>query len=1338
VRDESKGREQSADGNTYPLTPMQLGMLFHRLRYPGSGVDVEQVVIRLREPLDALRMKRAFDGVCTRHDALRAYYSWQGRDEPAQHIQRRVMVPLTRLDWSEQPGHEAALRELLRRDRATDFDMRNAPLMRLTAVRLGGDEHVLIWSFHHILLDGRSFPLVLAEVFESYDKASGSVRPPTRSFVEFLNDRAATHAQASRDYFRELLAGFSGPVPLDVAFVSRERPSEERNCTLRLSRAESDELRATAERAGVKLSVLFNAAWALLLQRYGGQDDVVFGTTRACRERAAADMVGLRINTLPMRVRLGADDTVAQLLDGLSAQQHALREHERFALSEITPLVTLPAGVPLFETLVVFDHATLAHTLAQRSARFADMQVDYHGQTNFPLTLAGYGDPELLVRLEFEPARFDQRSARRMLQHFCGLLSALARAASAPSTRLRDVPMLTQEERRQLVERWNATDLPFPGEARMHDAFEARAKETPGALALVCRGASLRYGELDARANQLAHRLMAHGVGRGDMVALCIPRSHELVVSMLAVLKAGAAYVPLDPAYPLDRLAFMLDDTQAKLVLTVNALREQLPPCHALCLEDAQLEALPTSAPICASTSDDVAYVIYTSGSTGRPKGVVVRHRPALNLINWVNETFEVGASDRLLFVTSVCFDLSVYDVFGSLSAGASIQIATAEELRDPRALVRLLSSGEITFWDSAPATLAQLLPFLPQAEANSRLRLVFMSGDWIPVPLPDALRAAYPGAELVSLGGATEATIWSNYYRIGAVDPRWPSIPYGRPIQNARYYVLDARLEPQPIGVPGELFIGGYCLADGYHNRPDLNAEKFIDSPFLPGTKLYRTGDLARFMPSGDLEFLGRLDFQVKVRGFRIELGEIEAVLNQHAGIATSLVDAPRSNGVDRTLVAYMVPRAELPDANELKALCQKRLPEYMVPAHFMFLEQLPVTSNGKVDRRALPAPSCAAKAAYEAPRDDLEASVAASFAHCLGVERVGIHDDFFELGGQSLAAVRVIGALSSTLSMELSVGLLFERPTVARFSEAVRAGVGKVDALLVPLSRGTNLVPVFFICGIHLYQDLANAIGSEHASYGIFLPAEERAFERARQHSVDQVQLLSKMYVEAIKRQFPKGPYVLAGVSFGGVLAYEMARQLSAQHDDIPLLVLIDPILPSALRLSARKWLRERARRLRDGSLRDYAGRLRERVEALLRPAVAREAASEPDLEGMRRESYERALAQYDSAHNSYAGRTLLIRAQQFAFADHDVDSMLGWAKRLSGDVLVSEAPGTHIGVLREARTAELLRRGLDWVSAYVTPASSDSLLPQALPANQQLLTVEAANDQLSSKVG
>jgi amino acid adenylation domain-containing protein len=1316
---------RSGPQDALPLTPMQQGMLFHRLKAPGSGVDVEQIVCRMNEALDATRLGQAFDLVVSQHDALRAAFVWQGREEPGQYIRSRARVPVQRFDWAQllPDAQERSLRELLRRDRGTDFDMREAPLMRLATARLGEREHVFVWSFHHILLDGRSFPLVLGEVFDAYDASlSGAslIRRPKRSFVDFLTADSARPNVDSQAFFKDLLAGVTAPTPLEVAFVSREPlNTDERSVSLRLSTDETADFVRAARTSGVTPNTLFQGAWALLLRKYSGQTDVVFGSTRACRNpeiQGVADMIGLLINTVPMRVHFLPGQSVGDFVRALREQQVTLRAHERVSLTDIQSFAELPAGMSLFDSIAVFDNATIDHMMKQRGPRFADMQFEYLGQTNFPLTLAGYLDPEMLIRLEFDPNRFDIATARRMLQHFARLLSTLRRVVEhAPSTLVADVPVLSPEERAQLIEGWNATDLPFAGHLRMHDAFAARATETPDAIAAVCTGQVLRYGELEARANKLAHLLRAHGVKRGDKVGLCLPRSFELLVSMLAVLKAGGAYVPLDPAYPLDRLTFMLGDTRAKLALTTTGLRDRLPKngCELVCLDkvSAALQSQPATAPSNDASSDDVAYIIYTSGSTGMPKGVVVRHRPAINLIEWVNNTFAVGPSDRLLFVTSVCFDLSVYDVFGTLSAGGSIHIATADELRDPRGLVKLLSSGDITFWDSAPATLAQLVPFLPAGELKSRLRLVFMSGDWIPVPLPDSVRAAYPGAQLVSLGGATEATIWSNFYRIEQVDTRWPSIPYGRPIQNARYYVLDDKLEPQPIGVPGELFIGGYCLADGYHNRPDLNAEKFIDSPFLPGTKLYRTGDLSRFMPDGNLEFLGRLDFQVKVRGYRIELGEIEAVLNQHAKVSTSLVDAPRANGTDRVLVAYIVGKNTAPDLGALKDMCQKRLPEYMVPAHFIVLPQLPITSNGKVDRRALPAPSAQASSAFVAPRDELEATIAKVFRQCLNVERVGIHDNFFELGGQSLVAVRVIGELGSRLSLELSVGTLFDKPTVAALSEAVRAGVGKAEATIVPLNRGTSTVPLFFICGIHLYQDLAHAIGAEQSSYGIFLPAEERLFTADESQPTTRVEDLAKLYIDAIKRQFPEGPYVLAGVSFGGVLAYEMARQLEAMGEEVPLLALIDSILPSSVKLNPRKWLQEKTKSLKENGLRSLLTRTTGKVRSLIHPEPV--AVTEPDLDDMRLSSYSKAAKRYEETKNTYGGRALLIRAENLSFVGSDIDPMLGWATRLTGEVLVSSSTGDHLGVLREQRTADLMRRALDWVRAYRT-RSAESLMP------------------------
>jgi len=516
---------------------------------------------------------------------------------------------------------------------------------------------------------------------------------------------------------------------------------------------------------------------------------------------------------------------------------------------------------------------------------------------------------------------------------------------------------------------WNQTAHEYPRDRCIHELFEEQVDRTPSAVALVFEGVTLTYRELDARANDLAHRLRDRSLRRGELVGVYLGRSFEMVIAVLAILKAGGAYLPIDIDWPEERVTHLLSAVRARIVLTtshqarkLDAFASNLPLlAHVLVLDTLETMDDASHRPSLVTTSDDLAYVIYTSGSTGIPKGVAVGHRSVCNVIHWVNRTFDVGPSDRMLFVTSLCFDLSVYDIFGCLAAGASVAIASHDDLHDPDRLLQRLCDEPITFWDSAPAALSQLASLFPRVAARARssaLRLVFLSGDWIPVGLPDRVRSVFPRAEVVSLGGATEATIWSNFFRIGAVDPAWPSIPYGKPIQNASYHVLDEDLRPCPIGVAGALYIGGECLVVGYFQDPILTATKFVPDHFSaePGGRLYSTGDRARYGMDGNLEFLGRVDHQVKLRGFRIELGEIEATLSAYPGIGDAVVVMHRSGAGDQ-LVAYFTASASM-DPSLLRAFLSSKLPEYMVPTTFMQLQAWPVTPNGKLDRKSLPVP--------------------------------------------------------------------------------------------------------------------------------------------------------------------------------------------------------------------------------------------------------------------------------------------------------------------------------------------------------------------------------------------
>ncbi|MEH0822396.1 MULTISPECIES: non-ribosomal peptide synthetase [unclassified Micromonospora] len=688
---------------------------------------------------------------------------------------------------------------------------------------------------------------------------------------------------------------------------------------------------------------------------------------------------------------------------------------------------------------------------------------------------------EVLLRMGAEPAltlgydrdRLVGDVGASLAGHLRHTLVALATAdPDAPVASLCGMP---EEDRRRVLFDWNATDVPTEDRATIHELVERRARATPTAPAVVEQGRTVSYAELDAAADAIAATLQQHGCGPGTYVGVHLHRGADAVAALLGVLKAGAAYVPVEVSLPPARVAAILDAVRARVVLTtpgrlgsVLALRPELPHLrHVLLVGENDAGVTATDSWLTVARADagdgrpqalagdgDLAYVIFTSGSTGTPKGVVMTHAPVVNVIRWVNETFEVGPRDRLLFVTSLSFDLSVYDIFGILAAGGSIRVASEDELAEPARLLSILDHEDITFWDSAPAMLQQVEQLLPLREpvATSRLRLVFLSGDWVPLSLPDTIRGAFPGAEVVALGGATEAAIWSNFHRVGEVKPNWTSIPYGRPIWNARYYILDDQRRPVSVGMPGNLFIGGNCLAVGYHGDPLLTAKKFVPDPFVgrSDARMYDTGDRARFWADGTIEFLGRRDNQVKVRGFRIELGEIEAVLAEHPDVHTAIA-ATRGSGENSTLNVYMVPLPVTdPDVGKLRTYLAERLPPYMVPDHVVVIDRVPMTGNGKVDRAALPEPVAptTAAAGFVAPATIVEMEVARVWCEVLGLDRVSATEDFFQAGGNSLLATRTVARLRHLLDADIPLRGLLRNSVLtdfAAFIEGRQAGQGE-----------------------------------------------------------------------------------------------------------------------------------------------------------------------------------------------------------------------------------------------------------------------------------------------------
>ncbi|HEY1199549.1 MAG TPA: amino acid adenylation domain-containing protein, partial [Niastella sp.] len=603
--------------------------------------------------------------------------------------------------------------------------------------------------------------------------------------------------------------------------------------------------------------------------------------------------------------------------------------------------------------------------------------------------------------------------------------------------------------------------LEYADQKLIHQLFEEQVLKNPSGIALLTSESVMTYKELNQQANQLAGVLQKEGIGAGKFVSVTLERAPEMIVAVIGILKAGAAYVPAEPYLPCGRISTILQSLQISVIITDLQNLNKTAECTrgldfvktVICMEDllglngyisseyhwklVTPEAISRESvrnPKASITSESLAYVIFTSGSTGTPKGVSVKHKPVINLIEWVNREFNVGPDDKLLFTTSLAFDLSVYDIFGTLAAGGTVRIALKNELQEPASLVDIMVNDGITFWDSAPASLLQLVPYMKRsADKNTALRLVFLSGDWVPLTLPDAVRQAFTNAKVIALGGATEATVWSNYFPVEEIDVTWRSIPYGKPIQNAAYYILDKNRKVCPIGVKGDLYIGGECLANGYINDKELSAKKFVPDPFRPGGTMYYTGDKARWFEDGNIEFLGREDSQVKIRGYRIELGEIEHQMLKHPGVHTVKVIVRTASGGNNYLSAYYVGEAGISE-KALRSQLATCLPEYMIPAYFVQLEQMPVTSNGKLDLKALPDPAVSTDASYVAPMNEIEKVISEIWAQILKlpVSAISREADFFKLGGHSLTATFMLSHIHQRLDVKIPLIELFRRPVL------------------------------------------------------------------------------------------------------------------------------------------------------------------------------------------------------------------------------------------------------------------------------------------------------------------
>ncbi len=1059
---------------------MQQGLLFHTLYAPDSGVYCEQWSCTLHGHLQVAALQHAWQRVVERHPVLRTTFHWENGAEPFQVVHRRVEVPWRQYDWRNRctGEQEQRLEAILAADREQGFALSNAPLMRLTFIQMAEDVYQLVWTHHHLLLDGWSVPLLLKEAFQFYNGFCAGrelhleVCRPYGDYIAWLQQQDLSQAEA---FWRQTLQGFTTPTSLHVWSVGSVAANEEAGYDeqqKRLSETLTAALQALARRHHLGVNTLVQGAWALLMSRYSGEEDVVFGVVVSGRPAALVgveSMVGLFMNTLPVRVRVPPKASLLPWLQALQAQQVEARHYEYSPLVQVQRWSNVPPGLPLFDTLFVFENYPGRATVQEWVSSLEIRQVRFVPRTNYPLTVLVIPGPELVLRLSYQCARFDSATMTRMLGHLQTLLEGMV---ADPGQRLADLPLLTQAERQQLLVAWNDTHAAYPSDMCVHQVFETQVERTPDTVAVVFEERVLTYRELNTRANRLAHHLRALGVGPEVLVGLCVERSLELMVGLLGILKAGGAYVPLDPTYPPARLAFMLADAQVPILVTQQQYMARMPVygVQVVCLDGdwERLASQPEDNPVSGVTPANLAYVINTSGSTGQPKGVMVEHRALSNTMHWMHATFPLSEVDRVLQKTPSSFDVSAWEFFAPLMVGAQLSLARPGEHQDSAYLVDLLATHQITMLQLVPSLLQMLLEEEAFRTCHS-LRHVFCAGETLTYVLQERF-FAHLTADLHNLYGPTEATIYASYWTCARGSPPG-HIPIGRPIANTQLYILDTQLHPVPIGVPGELYIGGVGLARGYLNHPGLTAERLISHPFsdVPGARLYKTGDIARYRPDGSLEFLGRRDTQIKLRGHRIELGEIEAVLSQHPAIRQAVVLSREDVPGDQRLVAYWVARHTPPPSHaELQRFLRAQLPVYMLPAAFVQLDVLPLTPSGKVDRRALPAPASVRPAlaqALVAPRTPAEEVLTGIWAGVLGLDTVGIHDNFFDLGGHSLLALQVLARVRTAFQVEVPLRALFEAPTVAglaRHVEEVRQAAQSPLALPLTAVPRESVVPL------------------------------------------------------------------------------------------------------------------------------------------------------------------------------------------------------------------------------------------------------------------------------------
>ncbi len=1130
-----------------------------------------------------------------RFDALRMRFTLDSQNNPIQMVDESSDVSIKFFDLSEQTqdSKQQFIDRFLVGDCMNGFTVLDSPLVRFAFFQIARDQWQSIFTIHHLIMDMRSIPELLKAFCcilggDSLEQNSNFV-----SYLSYLKGLPTNYT--SPDQWRKTLNG-SGTIGMISSPEVDKRFAHSKIESSGLSAKETQLLWKLADTYDMSMTSILEATWAVVLSRHTRQDSVLWGSTRSHRPKelpSSQSMVGLLINTLPVQAELNSFQNVGDLIRDIRQQHLALRN-----LMHVNQLSLIrEKGKSLFESLVVYDRQDLADCC--QDLPISD--IAFYSKPSVPLVLECSGTECLKISVRYWPEVIEDKTAQSLLDHVKALLLQLNDSIDA---KVSDWSMLTSDESDLVTQQYNETDLEFPSEKCIHEWFESSVLKSPNAIAVQDSDFELTYKQVDQRANHITNVLTTNGYKGGDKIAVLMKRDCNLIPSLLGVLKASCVYVPFDDSWPVNRIQNVLEKHQIRCMLvssdklnkvsdivskanvlehvfSINPLRDEAgqfnwpssASFHQITLDD-HVSSEPVDVNVISS---EPAYIIFTSGTTGEPKGVQVSHRSVSNLIDWVNREFMVTPQDKLLFVTSLCFDLSVYDIFGILAAGGTIRIASEIERSDPDAMIQILADEKITFWDSAPAFIKQLFLAGKQnhvKQFSESLRLVFLSGDWIPLDLPKQIVDRYPNADVISLGGATEATVWSNYYRVTHQETRHRSIPYGRPIQNAKYYILDQLMKPCAVNVPGELYIAGECVAIGYAGNIALTDQRFVTCPFDSRYRMYKTGDLARWRPDGQIEILGRIDNQVKIRGYRIELGEIESVLRKHESITDCAVCVQKNDDEDQCVVAYVV----LDDSNEnqfdkteVMNFLAGQLPQYMLPSRLLCVSHIPLNSNGKVDQIQLKnhVVQSDQDRSQQSPRNPLESKLHAIWSEILGIDLFGIDESFFDLGGDSLQVFKVV-LKAESVGLCMTPKMLFQYQTIERIADAMK-GLATKQCLRTENNDDLPLLPSqrwFFERGIQrpqfynvafLYQ-FQTQITSD-----AFMQAAESLLRRHQslrltfqKRADDWKQTIGDFEIHVIAESVFLNQYANVTASIQ-TIAYDLRKQMDIDNGPLAKLVLI-----------------------------------------------------------------------------------------------------------------------------------------------------------------------------------